>query len=537
MKVLKTLIFTNVLLVFIASFSFLNIYGETIVDISNPIEIVTSQAWYDADSMISGSYLPEGIDNDAQLVISCANYLKDSLTNITNVKSFIRNEYELGDNTFEFEDFFNSLEANQIVIWQGHGTWNGENEHSVLWTGRLYDESKLATNQDYQDGSIVNAQGNEAITYKYILKHSNNLDNSLIYLGQCEGGYDPVLAQAFLDKGAAAVVANTKIISAPYSDMMQYTTIKLLAENKTISQALNEAKTIYGNDDSVMFGGLGAEPIIFGNDNYKISQFKINQNLFYTGETQYAIPTNDGYSIINGSESDVGNYIATLSLNPGYIWSDDTYTDITIDWNISKAYTKPTDFELPKYESITYDGNIHKLLTLNNPNSNLYFALQDEFGNVGSYSNNIPELSDAGYYYVNWYLEGDETHTGYGSTSCPIVYPANIYPAEYENEQVIMNDYLYGHTPSIPKMTHDLDLDIENTITYYYDIKDATTSSKKWTKEVSETLKPGTYYIYAVIKRNNYNDYVSPTTRFHIYDKWPKPSSRPTYIIPKTGIK
>lgn len=96
------------------------------------------------------------------------------------------------------------------------------------------------------------------------------MTNSLVYLAACQSGKDSTLANAFLNKGASAVVANSETILTLYNLTMQYATIYNMCSIKTntanyhtLSEALSAAKAEYGQNDS-RYGGIGATPLIFG---------------------------------------------------------------------------------------------------------------------------------------------------------------------------------------------------------------------------------------------------------------------------------
>ena len=64
---------------------------------------------------------------------------------------------------------------------------------------------------------------------------------------------------------------------------------------------------------------------------------KAVEDLTYTGAEQTGVSEGEGYTVEGGSAIDAGKYQATAKLKDGYVWSDDSKDDKTIEWSISKA--------------------------------------------------------------------------------------------------------------------------------------------------------------------------------------------------------
>lgn len=242
------------------------------------------QPYYDWVSSISATEdyiaLPDGVGNEADLLSSAATNISTALENYSYLSS------NLHANADVSLDSVDSFGANQIILWQGHGTWAGSKLHSIVMTGKAFDWNAwlwdLFYFTDCVKSRIVNSNGYESFSSKYIDKYCADLTNSFIYLGPCQSGYDDVLAQSFLNKGAAAVIANTDTILCRYGDMIEYTVAHLLSQVNpatnnyyTLGEALAAAKTSYGESDA-QHGGQGAVPTIFGGDaavNYRLGDF------------------------------------------------------------------------------------------------------------------------------------------------------------------------------------------------------------------------------------------------------------------------
>ena len=162
----------------------------------------------------------------------------------------------------------NNLGENSIIVWHGHGAWSA-NTGSVLLIGEKFDEQKFQKDRKYYkefaEGRLARTNTGEiVITSKYIDTYVGSLEGSLIYLGTCLSGNDTKLSNAFLNKGAKAVIVNSDTIRTTYNTRMIYETMNLFTTPRddgtyrTLEEALTEAKYIHGENDSVYYGGTHA---------------------------------------------------------------------------------------------------------------------------------------------------------------------------------------------------------------------------------------------------------------------------------------
>ncbi len=167
------------------------------------------------------------------------------------------------------------LGEKQFILWHGHGGWT-EETHSFLATGEEFDEDEYREGgeyyEDFVEGRLLKCtDGRVAVGPEYFEEYLGSLEGSFVYLAACESGKDDALAEAFLDKGAEAVVANSDTILTTYNTRMLYETVNGLCmtnvatgEYRTLEEALDHAGDLWGEDDGVKFGGQGAKPEIFG---------------------------------------------------------------------------------------------------------------------------------------------------------------------------------------------------------------------------------------------------------------------------------
>ena len=90
-----------------------------------------------------------------------------------------------------------------------------------------------------------------------------------------------------------------------------------------------------------------------------------NQGLKYDGTEKTGVDENPAYTLTGHKETAAGNYQATATLNPGYVWADGTSDPKTIDWTIAKGdQSAPTG--LTPVKPTTYNGTDGKIQGVDN---------------------------------------------------------------------------------------------------------------------------------------------------------------------------
>ena len=191
----------------------------------------------------------------------------------------------------------NSFKNNQIIIWNGHGGYNS-NVKSYLVTGQTMEWSSLQGNilEDYAHNAVFLTPVSEneslqsvCITSKYIYTHCKNLSNSLFLFTSCHSTQTHELANAFRDRGAAAVVGFTDTVYSIYSQGVIKELLKDMQKINsksrkyyTLGESLELAKDVLGSDDHQWRMNLGvinlisqpkssiARPELIGNRDYRI---------------------------------------------------------------------------------------------------------------------------------------------------------------------------------------------------------------------------------------------------------------------------
>lgn len=243
------------------------------------MEIVSFQPFYTTHDPqpVEGWELPEGFEHFADLVKGAGDYLVDNISSVS-YKSYSIDQYINPSS-------FTKLGKNQIIMFEGHGSFTQISEqdpllYSVMWTGHKTDDPAPSPT-DVDELRIIETplEKQQAITLYFVEEYAPDLTGSIVYLGNCFSGREVTFAQAFLNKGAEAVIGNSDTIQVAYNSLIEYTTIKKLGEinkdtNKlyTIYEALEYAKSIYGKTDQEKYPiAAGAEPLLFGNPNFRLS--------------------------------------------------------------------------------------------------------------------------------------------------------------------------------------------------------------------------------------------------------------------------
>lgn len=194
-------------------------------------------------------------------------------------------------------DSLKNLGNYSVVLWHGHGGHNiVGNEGSSLAIGQLTDAatSSGAYSADISANRIIlcRAAGRDvyAISGGFVQKYVGRMDGAFLYLAACDSGVDMLstanetynLAQAFIDKGATAVVANDATICTKYNTAMERDTIAAMCEinestlnYNTLSQALQIA---FSENGEYCCNKNKANPVIFPQNNNAARNYRLGYN-------------------------------------------------------------------------------------------------------------------------------------------------------------------------------------------------------------------------------------------------------------------
>lgn len=379
-------------------------------------------------------------------------------------------------------DAVKALGADQVIVWNGHGGY-GPIVKSYLATGETFRCSAWASDKAYRTDCVkdrvvvrdTSEQRNLAcITSKFIDYYCGSMDNSLIMLCSCHSGQESRLSNAFLNKGATAVLGFSNTVYTIYCDAITGYTLAHMTgidprtnQYRSLSTSLEMAKTELGQDDRewakeqniknikwstaepVIFGGAAAENYCLANSTVgtlagrickasdRISPIAVAGIDVYSGDTLFVSAKSDddgAYSIT----LPVGSYRLKIDAN-GYL-PFQCYITVTAN---ETTYTETfLMVEGDEQESGTATGTVFNALTgtgiegvtviarvgWNNTSegSQLNLALQTDAS--GKYSITLPlgnytlELTKDGYIssYINIIVQSGTT-TDQNGTMSPVV--------------------------------------------------------------------------------------------------------------------
>ena len=134
----------------------------------------------------------------------------------------------------------------------------------------------------------------------------------------------------------------------------------------------------------------------------------------YTGDEQTVeISSNDKYTVVNNidelTKTDAGEYTVTLKLNEGYVWSDGSFDDKTIEWSITQATNAwTTEPKLSETEWEQYETTVILTNGIDMFGNNAIMKLGDE---------TITELpTEPGNYTIEFIVEEDDNYTRLSTT-------------------------------------------------------------------------------------------------------------------------
>lgn len=185
-----------------------------------------------------------------------ARLVSDSLEDYEFFQNGSSTDNDLEDEEVTLESVLKFQNYN-VVLWHGHGSYTNSKGSMLLLGVKCTLKNNIKYMKDLVEGRLVCMGGYYAITSTFIDKYipDNALKNSIIYLGTCLSGEDERLVEAFLNKGAMAVYANSGIIFRDYNLSMIYSVSEGLTRQwddgryYTVREALDYAKEQNGEYD------------------------------------------------------------------------------------------------------------------------------------------------------------------------------------------------------------------------------------------------------------------------------------------------
>lgn len=296
------------------------------------------------DFMLNGSENIEIVTLEPNATSMYINYLTSGLKGPDEAARCVSDELDgfIFTNDLENSEIsietFTQLPNNSIVIFSGHGGYNSS-IGSVLFTGiSAWDEETL---NNYSDAITehaigINQEGHFYLTSLFFDNYveDNAYSGNLFYLGSCSSLADSRLAQSIWNKGARAIVGNTRSVWINYNFKMIYsffkglTTIGNDGELLTITEAVEYAKKQNGSCDPLD----GSEVLVCYRDDFRLLDMQNDLNYEDNLTTTSKADIYKRYISATEKITQYGSWSENLSMT----------ADMTLTKGKSKVKTKAT---------------------------------------------------------------------------------------------------------------------------------------------------------------------------------------------------
>lgn len=197
--------------------------------------------------------------------------------------------------------------SDEVILWNGHGGYFEECGSTLVLSETINDVHYKGDYLCY----IVN-DGNYLITSDFVNAYLGDLSNTFLYLSTCSGLRDTGLVESFRNKGAAAIVANTDVITTIYTSNVMAAVVDGMVEGNTLDDAMTLAKQQYGECDSVFYedaGALGyAVPTVYCGGDYMFDRFENLPDGTYQSDPTYTGSISDNMTSLTLDSAVWQNY-------------------------------------------------------------------------------------------------------------------------------------------------------------------------------------------------------------------------------------
>lgn len=166
----------------------------------------------------------------------------------------------------------------------------------------------------------------------------------------------------------------------------------------------------------------------------------------YNGSNQVLASAGTGYTLLNNSGTNVGNYTVTAKLNSGYAWNDGTITNKTFTCTIRKGAKEAPQVSSTK---VNYDGKPHSIsLTNETGNSPVYST------DGITYSTTNPTRINAGVTTVYVKYLGDDNYNDSAVSTGTITINKDKAPIYHSNPDAT---FIYGEEGTTFRVSTNID--------------------------------------------------------------------------------
>lgn len=229
-------------------------------------------------------------------------------TDIAGLDAYVFNNADnIDTDEITLESLYNMKNA-AIVLWHGHGCYNGVDTYLSL--GEKFDRNELKKVDTDIPLFAVDTEGIVFLKQSFFEKQfaSGDFNGTIIYFGACESGKAPDLANILISKGASAVFAPSDVVSVSYGGKMAKSIFKSMKDGSSAADSLLDAKQECGNRDSYLTGlnyavDNGLEGFI---DGIKLAMHPAEIKLFGNKDAGLIMNDQINNSVSNTSSNDNG---------------------------------------------------------------------------------------------------------------------------------------------------------------------------------------------------------------------------------------
>ena len=290
------------------------------------------------------------------------------------------------------------------------------------------------------DGSLV-------VLPAFFKTYLTQLPNSLVVLSACRSMFNNSLANAFLGKGAGAVIGYTDYVKTSYAQNTLKTILTELYSSKTIKEALDQAVATWGASDA------DASPAYLkkaGADDLVLSSGKLQNAGFENGSLDPWTKAGDGRVIsqLGGAGPTEGSYMGIISTGLGYTDSNGTVGQtfcaspkvqtMTFDWNFFSEEFK--EYCGSKYQD-AFNVSLCEVSTADGTESNCSVLFNRKVDDICGIVNESDVSFDRGGVYNTGWMSGETIDiSGYaGKNSRLKFYTTDVGDSVYDSAILIDN--------------------------------------------------------------------------------------------------
>ena len=219
-----------------------------------------------------------------------------------NIESSVENtvfDLNIDDSQVTYDMLHEIFAPNRVVIWDGHGGWDEENNSYFLPLG-LNSWDAVEGNEFLQRAAekeqlILTTDGRMAITAELIYGMNIDATNSMIYLNTCYSMKDSEFASALVNSGADLVCGYTDSVSIKYGEALLQRILNEMCvkgEDGYTNFANACLIAMEENGSSDPYSEEHAEPCYLGNSQYRFDD--AIEKAVEEPEQEFLDPLDDG---------------------------------------------------------------------------------------------------------------------------------------------------------------------------------------------------------------------------------------------------